>query len=573
MSKSISKALAAGLVALSCGPSQDPPPRASAPPPPDPRTRLESPLFVEAAAEVGLDFVHENGRTGQFRYCEMMGGGVALLDFDGDDDLDVYLVQGGPLEGEDGPRPVDRLFRNDLDRATGALRFTDVTEAAGLASDGYGMGVLAADLDGDGWTDLYVTQLGPDRWWRNRGDGTFEDATEAAGLVNAHWSVSAAAFDWERDGDLDLWVGNYLEYSVASDKRCTDELGARNYCGPLSFPPVADRLFRNRGDGTFEDVSADAGIDAVFGGALGVLATDMDGDGRTDVYVANDGTPNQFWHDAGDGTFEDRAVLAGCALNGEGRPEAGMGVAGADLDGDGDEDLIVGHLDGETNTTYINDGSGFFDDRSAELGLGAPSFDRTTFGVVWLDADHDGDLDLVTANGAVKVLKELAMAGDPWPLHQPDQLFLHGVNGRWEDVTGSGIGGLSEVGRGAVVGDLDEDGDLDVVVAQNGGPVRFYRSSASERGAWFGLRLLDEDGRLAVDAVATPDGLRSARARRGDSYGSTSDDRLHWGLGDDRGERTVRVRWHDGGVESFGPLGVDTWHVLRRGSGRPEEGS
>jgi enediyne biosynthesis protein E4 len=413
------------------------PPDAAAEPLAEPSAEA---LFVESAAAVGLDFRHENGRTGRFRYSEMMGAGVALLDFDGDGDLDVYLVQGGPLEDPvEGPRPGDRLYRNELVE-TGRLSFVDVTEEAGIAATGYGMGALAADFDGDGWPDLYVTNLGADQLWRNRGDGTFEDATAAAGLDNPVWSVSAAALDFDRDGHLDLYVGNYLEYSVAGDKECTDELGARNYCGPLSFPPLPDRLWRNRGDGTFEDVSARAGITAAFGGALGVVADDFDGDGWPDLYVANDGTPNQLWINRGDGTFEDRALYAGCAVNGEGQAEAGMGVAVADVDFDHDLDFIVGHLDRETNTLYLNDGHGIFTDRSAISGLGAGSLDRTTFGLGWLDAELDGDLDLFVVNGAVKILKDLALAGDPWPLHQKDQLFLHEGDGRWNEVEGAGIG-------------------------------------------------------------------------------------------------------------------------------------
>ncbi|HUP43623.1 MAG TPA: VCBS repeat-containing protein, partial [Thermoanaerobaculia bacterium] len=362
------------------------------------------PYFVDRAAEWGLDFVHFNGMTGEYYFPEMMGSGCALLDYDGDGDLDVYLVQGALLGPDDtmadalfpypGPgRPRDRLYRNDpvrLPDGSWEPRFVDVTEASGLDVTGYGMGVATGDYDGDGDLDLYRTSYGPNQLWRNDGDGTFTDVTAEAGVDDPRWSVSAAFLDYDRDGRLDLYVVNYLEFDVAANPRCFTQSSRRDYCGPADFPPVPDRLFHNRGpapDGasggvTFEDVSAASGIAAARGPGLGVVAADFDGDGWTDLFVANDGQVNFLWRNQGPGpkggpggvTFRDEALLAGVALNREGRAEAGMGVDAADFDADGDLDLFLTHLAGETNTLYVNDGSGQFQDRTLEHGLGAPSF-------------------------------------------------------------------------------------------------------------------------------------------------------------------------------------------------------
>ncbi|MEM1207452.1 MAG: VCBS repeat-containing protein, partial [Acidobacteriota bacterium] len=474
--------------------------------------------FTEGAAAAGLDFVHFNGMSGGYYFSEMMGSGAALFDADGDGDLDVYLVQGSMLgDGDlDGatfpPRPLDRpprdrLYRNDLEAGAEGepgLRFSDVTDDAGLDVLDYGMGVAAADFDNDGRVDLYVTAAGTNRHLRNVGEGgsiAFEDVTDDVTGIG-RWSVPAAVLDFDRDGWLDLYVGNYVDYSVANDKSCTDELGQPNYCGPLAYAPEPDTLLRNRGDGTFEDWSGRAGILREYGGCLGAVAADFDQDGWIDVYVANDGTPNQLWMNNGDGTFENRALLAGSAVNAQGHAEASMGVAVADVDGDGDQDLFLTHLTRETNTFYANSGDASFVDRSAESGLGAPSFDRTAFGVGWIDVENDGLLDLLVVNGAVKVIKPLALAGDPYPLHQPNQLFRNVGGGRFEDAS-AGAGAAfdpSEVSRGAAFGDLDDDGDLDVVVTNNAGPVRLLRNLLGQDRPWLGLRLLDASGRDAHGA-------------------------------------------------------------------------
>ncbi len=554
----------------------------------------EASYFAEAAAETGLDFVHWNGMSEKLYYAEMMGSGVALFDYDNDGDLDVYMVQGNALgaEGADGatfappgPLPLsDRLFRNDLevdDAGTRWLRFTDVTEESGLESTGYGMGVTAADFDNDGWLDLYVTNLEGNRMFRGAGLGadgrvTFEDVTEKSAAGIGRWSVPAVAFDYDRDGWLDLFVGNYVDFSAAANKSCTDELGLPNYCGPLAFAPLPDTLLRGAGDGTFTDVSYQAGIRGEYGGCLGAVATDFDGDGWPDLYVANDGMPNQLWINRRDGSFENRALLAGAAVSGQGHPEASMGLTAADFDGDGDEDLFITHLQRETNTIYVNDGRGLFEDRSAASGLGAPSLALTGFGAGWLDFDNDGWLDLLTVNGAVKVIKDQALAGDPLPLHQRNQLFRGRGDGSFEEVSGRAGAAfeLSEVSRGAAFGDLDNDGDTDVVINNNSGRARVLLNQVGQEQEWLGLSLVDAAGRRNVPGV-------KAGVDRGEiilwrrigataSYASSSDPRLLFGLGDVAGTSKVVVEWPDGRAEHWPASAVTAgaYTTLRQGGGR-----
>lgn len=567
---------------------------ASAPAPParpsDPAPWTGGPPFRDVAADVGLRFVHHAGVSGEYHLPEVVGPGVALLDVDADGDLDVYLVQAGPLDPRGrllaaavpqdvSPPHRGRLFRNDLTVAPDgarALRFTDVTDASGLDATDYALGAAVGDVDGDGLDDLLVTCLGRDRLWRSRGDGTFEDVTERAGVGDARFSTSAAFLDHDGDGDLDLYVAHYVVYDLEDPEACHGDTSERDYCGPLSFPPEPDSLWENLGDGTFRDVSVASGIASAAGSGLGVSVADFDGDGRPDVFVANDGMANRLWMNRGDGTFTDRALLAGCAYNRDGAAEASMGVDAADFDGDGDEDLFMTHLRGETNTLYVNDGRGLFTDRTTQLGLGDPSRTLTGFGTAFVDFDNDGLLDLLAVNGAVKVIEAQRRAGEPFPLRQRNQLFRNRGELAFAEL-GDAAGEAfrrERVSRGAALGDLDDDGDVDVVVGNANGPVELLLNEVGAGRAWVGLRPVEAGGRrVAVGtrvAVVLADGRTLWRRSRADgSYASANDPRVLVGLGDVAGPVTARAAWADGAVEEWGPLETGRYHDLRRGAGRP----
>ena len=532
-------------------------------------------LFEDHAADSGVDFVHWNGAAGRYFLPEIMGAGAALVDIDADGDLDVFLVQGENLDpagtaSRDATRSGDRLFRNELSE-TGALRFTDVSAEAGFASGGYGMGVAAADMDADGRVDLYVTNIGPNRMWRNLGGGRFEDVTDAAGVGDAAWSVPAVFLDADRDGDLDLFVGNYVEFNRGAHTACASAGGGLDYCSPRSFAAVPDRYFRNRGGGRFEEAGSAVGVTGVYGYALGAIALDADADGMLDLYVANDWSANQLWLNR-DGRFDEGARLAGVAVNAAGVAEAGMGVDAADFDGDGDEDVIVSHLTGETNTLYRNDGGGMFTDASLVSRLGAPSLPWTGFGAGWIDYDNDGLLDFLVVNGAVRGQGEAGDVG----FGQPNQLFRNLGDGRFEDVSAAVGPAFAEplTSRGAAFGDVDNDGDVDVLVTNNAGPAQLLINLVGQERAWIGLRAVepgpDRDALGSLVEVRLGAGRSLVRrVRTARSYASSSDPRVIFGLGDAEGVAEVRVRWLGGLEESFGPLPIRRYHTLRRGEGVP----
>ena len=548
--------------------------------------------FTDEAAAAGLTFIHHNGMTGHRYIAEIMGPGVALIDFDNDGDLDVYVVQGGvldagpttPTTGEAARTSGDRLFRNDpRPGADGrpTVHFTDVTEQAWIDQHSYGMGVAAGDIDNDGWTDLLVTRLTAVALLHNNGNGTFTDITKKAGLASGTWSVSATFFDFDRDGWLDLYVGNYIRYAFDADAGCFASNGARDYCRPQNFPDVPGRLYRNRSGGTFTNVTAASGIAREFGPTLGSIAFDADNDGWPDLYVANDGTDNQLWMNRHNGTFENRAVIAGVAVNGAGKAEGSMGVDAADYDGDGDEDVIVTNLTGEGMTLYTNDGSGAFTDVAAIAGLRSATLRDTGFGAWWIDVDNDGAPDVMTVNGAVQSIFALAEAGDRFPLRQQNRL-LHSEPSpgagaqrvRFVDVTSEAGEAftLAAVGRGAAFGDIDNDGDTDVVVATNNGPLRLLLNDIGNRRSWLGVRVTGAGGRDMLGAKVTlirEDGRMLMRHSHADgSYASANDPRVLFGLGPTTGWTRVRVRWPDGHHEEWPIGGVNRWITLKQGSGR-----
>jgi hypothetical protein len=534
--------------------------------------------FVDVTEEAGLDFVHFNGMSGELYFVEMMGPGGALFDYDGDGDLDVFIVQGTPLDGKTtAPQPAgDRLYRNDLVRrpdGTKAPRFVDVTAKSGIRENGYGMGAATGDFDNDGWTDLYVLNFGANQLLRNRGDGSFSDVTAASGAGDERWSIGASAVDYDRDGWLDIYVVNYVDFDVANNVVCYATSTRRDYCGPDAFPPVADLLLRNLGGSgvptgeiRFEDVSLSSGIARQVGPGLGVVAADFNDDGWIDFYAANDGKPNFLWISVrqADGSvgFRDESLLAGVAVNREGRPEASMGVAAGDFDNDGDEDLFMTHLMGETNTLYANAGGGLFEDATAALGLGPASLGSTSFGTGWLDVDNDGWLDLLVVNGAVKILESRVHEGDDYPLDQPNQLFrnLGGARSGFEDATAAAgpAFAIAAVSRGAAFGDVDNDGDADALVFDNAAGQHLLLNRAGQDRPWTGWRLLGRSGRDALGArlsvqrpshgVRNPSGGALRRAATDGSFSSANDPRVLFGLGGGDASE-VRIVWPGGGEQ------------------------
>jgi len=525
-------------------------------------------------------FTHVNGMAGKFYYAEIIGSGVALFDADNDGDLDVYFAQGQSLEPDATPRVGGgRLFRNDLainPDGTRTLHFTDITEQSGIKSRGYGMGVAAGDFNNDGCVDLYLTNLGVNQLFRNNCDGTFTDVSAQSHTEGAsdNWSVSAAFLDYDRDGWLDLFVGNYLTWNAAKSTPCFGPSGRPDYCSPNVYSPQPSRLYHNNHDGTFTDVTARAGLSHEFGPALGVSTADFNGDGWMDIYVANDGQPNQLWINQHDGTFRNTALLAGAALSASGKAKGSMGVDAGDVDDDGHEDLFMTELTGEGANFFVNNGAGVFDDRGVSSGLAGLTIGHTGFGTAWMDFDNDSRLDLLTVNGAVRTIESLARANDPFPLHQTKQLFRNMGNGRFEDVSAraGAVFLLSEVGRGAAFGDIDNDGDADVVVSNNNGRARLLINNVGNRNHWVGLRLVASVGRDALGArvqITLPDGRSVFRRARADgSYASANDPRVLAGLGDSAPPVDVRVTWPDGAVETWRAVPIDRYTTLQEGGSR-----
>ena len=541
--------------------------------------------FVDRAEESGLRFVHVNGMTGRRYFPEVMPPGAGLLDFDNDGDLDVFLVQGGLLGAPaDAPAPPQhaggRLFRNDLRvnaDGTPSMQFADVTARSGIHANAYGMGVAAGDIDNDGWVDLYLTNFGSNQLYRNNHDGTFTDISHQSGTDDSGFSVSAAFVDYDRDGWLDLYVANYVQYSIASDRACTDLAGVRGYCPPQVYEAAPDRLYRNRGDGTFADVTGRALTGHGFGRGLGVVTADFNDDGWPDIYVANDGGENLLWINLRNGTFRDEALTAGAAVTGEGHAEASMGVDAGDFDNDGDEDLFMTELNGEGSNLYVNDGTARFEDRSASSGLGAASLQYTGFGTGWFDFDNDGWLDLLSVNGRVQAAE--GTTADAFPMHQRKLLFRNLRDGRFEDVSAQAgpVFVQPQVGRGAAFGDIDNDGDQDVLVANDTGPAQLLVNTLGERGGprqhWIGLRLTgtaahrDMPG-ARVEIVRSGQPSLWRRVRADGSYASASDPRVLVGLGEAAATPRVRVRWPDGRTEEWNSVGVDRWQTLVEGGAR-----
>lgn len=514
--------------------------------------------FREEALARGLKFQHFHGGTGQYYLPESLGSGVALIDYDGDGDLDVYCLQGATLDPSRkgwlpaGAAPSNRLFRNML-REEKQLRFVDVTAASGTAITGYSLGAAAADYDSDGDEDLLITGVGRIVLLQNNGKGIFSDVTLASGIGDNRVSTSAAFFDYDRDGDLDLLVLSYVDFTVAGNKKCPDARNRLDYCQPSQYHPLPAKLFRNEGGGKFSNQSEFSGIASAAGAGLGIAIGDFNNDGWPDAYVANDGTPNHLWLNRQNGRFLETALEAGAAYDDQGRALAGMGTAAGDFDNDGDEDLLVANLMGEGLSLYENDGKAEFRHSSAKLRITPQSLPFTGFGTGWADFDHDGKLDLFVANGSVRILDDLAKQA--YPYGQRDQIFRQ-MTSTFDEIRLPEFEAL-EAGRGVAFGDIDQDGDVDLLVVNSNGPMRLFLNQTPP-GRSLRIVLARHHPGLSVEAsrvcVVLKDGRKLyRRSTRSGSYLSGNDPALHFGLGPSAIVEKIIIDWPAGQRQEVGP--------------------
>jgi len=525
--------------------------------------------FTDITASSGIDFAHHNSPTTQKYLIETMGGGLGLFDSDNDGRLDIFFTNGAqlldPMPAGQPPVKADSSHSNRLYRGNGDGTFNDVTAGAGLAGSGYAMGVAVGDYDNDGDADLYVTNYGPNQLYRNNGDGTFSDVTQAARVAGAGWSSSAAFVDYDNDGRLDLFVCRYVDFAFADNPYCGERRpGYREYCHPRSFRGATSLLFHNQGDGTFRDVSQESGIGRHVGKALGVAMADYDGDGWIDLFVANDSVPAFLFRNDGRGGFVELALAAGVAVNEMGTAVAGMGADFADYDNDGRPDLVVTTLSGETYSLYRNTGGGF-EPATGGSGLAEASFPYSGWGTKLVDFDNDGWKDLFVAQG--HVLDTIELTSDHTKYAQPP-LLLRGRAGRFTNlVAPAGTARRTWAGRGAAFGDIDNDGDTDIVVSNCGQRPYVLRNDSGGRH-WLGLHLVgassNRDGIGARVSTLTASGLTQHHTvNTASSYQSARDKRLLIGLDLDRESARIEIRWPSGSVQRLTDAPLDRMTVVR----------
>jgi hypothetical protein len=509
--------------------------------------------FEDIAKRAGIHFVTENSPTPEKHQPETMPAGIALFDYDGDGLLDIYLVNGAEMPSlvKTGPKYYNRLYHNN-----GNGTFTDVTERAGVAGAGYGMGVAVGDYDNDGWPDLFLANVNGNQLFHNNGDGTFTDVTAKAGLSGAThsgrkmWSISAGWFDYNRDGLLDLFVVNYVDWDPRYEPACVG-LNGRGYCHPGSFAPLPNTLYRNNGDGTFTDVSAETGISAILGKGMGVAFADYDGDGWPDVFVANDNSPNLLLHNLGGKRFEEVGLQAGVAYNEEGNVLAGMGVDFRDLNNDGLPDIWHTAIENETFPLYVNQGNGNFLNAGRESRLANLTLPMSGWSNGIVDLDNDGWKDLVVARG--NVMDNIEEVSRHFRYAEPNSVFRNLGNGQFGDVSATAGADFTRPApnRGLAYGDLDNDGRMDLVVTSLGGSVRVLRNVTETRNHWILLKLVGtKSNRMGIGAqirITTDDGRRLYNeVTTSTGYSASSDPRVHFGLGSSRVIREIEIRWPSG---------------------------
>ena len=554
----------------------------------------KSPLFEDVSKQVGIDFWQYSGATGEMLLPEMVGSGAALIDYDNDGDLDVYLVQGFPTAPQAKPlvpvppgwKPGNRLFRNNL-KETGKLTFTDVTESAGVGYADKGMGVAAGDYDNDGFIDLYVTNYGHNILYHNNGNGTFTDVTASAGVASSGWPTSAAFIDYDRDGLLDIAVVRYVDFYR---RPCYMFDGKLDYCGPSPFKGTSTELYHNLGNGRFKNVTDEVGLNAKVGPGLGILTGDFGPDGYPGFMVANDGAANHLWINErrspqskpSDRVFKEVGLTHGLAYASDGKPRAGMGIASGDIFGDDGESIIVTNLPTEAFTLFQRQPNGDFVDATEQSGLSHISLPYTGFGVGLFDMANSGLLDMFSSNGGVRAMAgdlKSNPKGDPFPYREKKLLLKNMGKGKaFEDITASAgpVFDIPEVSRAAVFGDVNNDGGVDILVTNNNGPARLLLNTVSNRGHWLLVHLegtkTNRSAYGSVVELVRKDGTSTRRWVRGDgSYLAANDPRVHFGLGKDTEVNRIQVNWLAGECESWKPAGVDTIVNLKEGTGQPCE--
>jgi len=505
--------------------------------------------FTDITAQAGIKFVHNAGKTGKKFLPETLGSGAAFFDADGDGWIDILLVNGKDWTPR-GRHTTAALYRNNHDGT-----FTDITRGSGLDVEMYGIGVAVADFDNDGRDDVYITALEGDRLFHNEGNGKFKDVTAASGIKNANFGTSAAWLDYDRDGKLDLFVANYVQWTQKGDLWCSLDGNVKSYCTPESYKGTSSRLFHNLGGGRFEDVTNKAGLGDPTSKSLGVTILDFDNDGWPDIFVSNDTQPNKLYHNNKNGTFSEKGMSAGVAYGEDGVARGAMGVDWADYDRSGHADLLVGNFSNQMLGLYHNEGNGLFVDEAPRSTVGRESLLSLSFGVFFFDYDLDGYPDILTANGHIE--EEIGRV-QPKIKYQEPPLLFHNLGGKkFENVSNTAGPDFQKplVGRGAIYGDFDHDGDLDVLITSNSGPAHLYRNDGGNKNKWISIRTIgtksNRDGIGASVAISSASGRQWNVVRSGSSYASQSDLALVFGLGQDPVVNSIEVTWPSGTKQKF----------------------
>lgn len=525
--------------------------------------------FADITRQAGIRFQHNTGAFGQKYLPETMGAGCAFLDYNNDGWQDILLINGMDWPGHKRRTSFPALYRNNKNGT-----FLDVTQEAGLATEIYGMGTAIGDYDNDGWVDIYISALGPDHLFRNLGNGKFADVTQKAGLNNPDYGASAAWLDYDKDGDLDLIVTHYVQWSVEGDIRCSLDGVNKSYCTPESYKGVSSRLYQNQGNGAFADVTQKAGLLDPTGKALGVAVFDSNNDGWPDLLIANDTQPNRLYLNNKNGTFAERGVQAGIAFSEDGTVRGAMGVDTSDYDGSGFASLLIANFSNEMLSLYHNEGKGLFVDEAPTSTVGQASLLTLAFGCFFFDLDLDGRMDIFVANGHVENDINKVQKRVTYP--QPPHLFHNRGNKQFAEITAFVGPSLKtpRVARGAAYGDIDNDGDLDVLVTTNGGPAFLWRNDAGNANQYLKIRTVgtrsNRDGIGAVVRLKLPSGTIWQQVKSGSSYCSQSELPLTFGLGKSAQVPSLEVVWPSGAVDRISNISSNQFLTIQEGTNRAQ---